>query len=517
MASKPEALGISPARLPSMTGAIAALPRWWILLFAAVCVRALTFGNPVVDVDEQFYFVTAQRMLEGALPYVDIWDRKPIGLFLLYAPAAALGTPWGILGYQMMALASVVLTAMGIARLAERAGWERGALVAALLYIFVINFADGQGGQAPVFYNLATITAMGLALPRAGDTRGDHRRIGRGMLAMLLIGIALQIKYSVVFEGLFLGLWLMWREWRLGASLAHVAKRGAGYAGMAMLPTLIAGGAYYAIGHGDAWAYANFGSIFERRSDPPLVLLVAFLKLALMLTPLLIVSALSRRMPVDDAAERPVRALYFGWLIAAVVGLIAFGTWFSHYALPVMLPASLCCAGFLGGHPTGRRIIAPLLLIVAALGGEFTVWSAYRHRGDAEELETLARAIGHGPGCLYMHSGVSIPYSYTDRCALSPWVYPSHLSRERENGAVGVDQLAEVRRIFTRRPAIVAMRPAYSGERLAVRTLVMRLLRLGGYALKGRYPLGDTTIAVYAAPVRAVAAPAPRLAVKRPS
>ena len=91
MASKSAVATPGVPRLPSLAAAIAGLPHWVILLIAAIAVRAIAFGNPVVHVDEEFYFVTAQRMLDGALPYVDIWDRKPIGLFLIYLPAAAYG------------------------------------------------------------------------------------------------------------------------------------------------------------------------------------------------------------------------------------------------------------------------------------------------------------------------------------------------------------------------------------------------------------------------------------------
>ena len=64
-----------------------------ILLLVAIAARWLTFGNPLVHVDEEFYFVTAMRMWQGALPFVDVWDRKPVGLFLLYAIPAWLGFP----------------------------------------------------------------------------------------------------------------------------------------------------------------------------------------------------------------------------------------------------------------------------------------------------------------------------------------------------------------------------------------------------------------------------------------
>jgi hypothetical protein len=318
---------------------------------------------------------------------------------------------------------------------------------------------------------------------------------------------------------MFLGLWLLWREWRLGASIGHIAKRGFGYAGMAAVPTLLAWGVYAAMGHSDAWVYANFGSILERQSDPADVLLRAALKVALILAVPLIVSGLSRHAPVKDEAEHPVRALYFGWLIAAVIGLVVFGSWFNHYALPVMAPACLCCAGFLAWHRIGRTVLTPLMLAAALGGGEYTAFSAAWHRGNAQQLETLANAIGHGEGCMYVHSGNAMLYSYTDRCAVTPWLFPSHLSRERENGALGVDQLDEVDRIFARHPEIVVMRPPYFGERMAVRDLTMRKLHKGGYALRGRYPLGDLLIDVYAAPAMAIAPPSatPRRLASKPS
>jgi hypothetical protein len=516
MAGKSAVSEARAPRLPSLAAGLAALPPWLVLLAAAIAVRAIAFGNPVVHVDEEFYFLTAQRMLDGALPYVDIWDRKPIGLFLIYLPAAAFGPVVGLWVYQAMALASVVLTSVLIIRLAERCGWGAGGLVVGLLYLFMLGFGDGQSGQAPVFYNLITAAAMVLAVPCGASAACARLRRGRAIGAIALIGVALQIKYSVLFEGMFLGLWLLWREHRLGRAKVRIGWFGVELVVVAMLPTFLAWGIYAALGHGEAWFYANLGSILDRNSDPPLVLLGAFLKVALILAPLLIVSGLSRHVPVRNESERPIRALYFGWLIASVFGLIVFGTWFNHYALPVMLPACLCCAGFLGSMPAGRRIVTPLLLLVAAVGGEFTVWSAKWHRGDARQLETLVEAIGRGPGCLYVYSGNSSLYSHSGRCALSPWVYPSHLSRERENGAVGVDQLAEIGRIFAKRPEVVVMGPAFSGERAESRRLVVAKLRAGGYTLRGNYPLGKTLLGIYAAP-GSTAGAAPRLAARSPS
>ena len=77
-----------------------------------VLVRAAGIGDIVAHGDEQFYLLTGDRMLNwGAVPYADIWDRKPVGLFLLYAGIRLLGGN-GIIAYQLSALAAVAATSL---------------------------------------------------------------------------------------------------------------------------------------------------------------------------------------------------------------------------------------------------------------------------------------------------------------------------------------------------------------------------------------------------------------------
>ena len=113
----------SSARSPSI-GANDARWSWHriILIFTLVGIlaRMREFGNPIVFTDEEFYLHVARKMWHGALPYVDIWDRKPIGLFLLYMPAAAFPLGASVYAYQAMALAAVVATAGLIVAAARR-------------------------------------------------------------------------------------------------------------------------------------------------------------------------------------------------------------------------------------------------------------------------------------------------------------------------------------------------------------------------------------------------------------
>src|SRR3546814_11309634 len=76
----------------------------------------------------------------------------------------------------------------------------------------------------------------------------ERGRLIHGLLAMFLMGLVLQIKYSAVFEGMFFGLWLMWMDWRSGVALRPTLMRGTTIAGTALIPTAVVGIYYSGIG-----------------------------------------------------------------------------------------------------------------------------------------------------------------------------------------------------------------------------------------------------------------------------
>ena len=132
-----------------------------------------------------------------------------------------------------------------------------------------------------VFHNLPVAGAAALILAN------ERRRFASDAAAMLLVGIALQIKYSVVFEGVFFGLWIMWRLRQGGMAMARVMARGVVLASVALLPTAAAAGYYAAIGQGAAFAYANFFSIAARKADPWTVQAGNLAHVTLLLAPLI--------------------------------------------------------------------------------------------------------------------------------------------------------------------------------------------------------------------------------------
>ncbi len=476
-----------------MTAIARWLPRGQLLPLTifALFVRAVTFGNPIVNVDEEFYYTVGHAMAQGAVPYVDIWDRKPFGLFLIYFPAGLFDPSTGIYVYQALALAAAVATALVVARIADHEGWRRGGTLAALLYIACLNLADGQGGQAPVFYNLLTAAAALLVV--LGTEIPSNRQRHLGIAAMALVGLALQIKYSVIFEGIAFGLWLLWQDRRQRAAPGATASYGAVLCAVALLPTAAVGAAYWVAGYGREFVYANFLSIIARRSDPIGESLGNLAVAAALLAPLLLPAMIGARRRGSAAGFIPY------WLASSAVGFLIFGSWFNHYTLPVMLPAAVGAAAFIADRRGGRVLGAALLMLVIA-AGQYILQAERRTRGTPAQFAALADAIGPGTGALYVYQGSVMLYPVTGRPAVTRYLFPTHLMLLREQGAVGVDQAAEIERIFDRRPEIVVLQSPEAGEDPAKRALAIRRLRNDGYRRYVRLPLGNKLFDLFRKP-----------------
>ncbi|USI71795.1 ArnT family glycosyltransferase [Sphingomonas morindae] len=467
-----------------------------LLLLAAVALRWRALGNPVIHIDEQFYFLVGGRMLEGALPFVDIFDRKPVGLFLIYAACRWIGGA-SPLAYQVPALLCAWATALLIHGLARRFAGPIAALGAGLLYLVWLTLAGGEGGQAPVFYTPLVAGAAALIARRLAGSRPAGWR-GTGCAAMLLIGLALQIKYSVVFEGLYLGLVLLAAAWRDGRRPAALALDALVWIGCALLPTAAAAAWYGAIGQGGAWYFANIASILARRPEAPAMVAERIRVMLALMLPLVLAVPLRRwtgARPTDAGASAALRFVD-GWAASALLGVVLFGTWFNHYALPLFAPFAAAAA------PLGRRTIGRVYLVLALAIG--TVWGQrllLRHqhsRGDARVLAAATAAARGATGCLFVYDGYPAWYDTTHSCLPTTRPFPAHLQALNEQGATGIDEVREVRRIMDARPSrVMTLTPRYAGENLAARAIVAaRLAR--GYRVLLRAPIDGRILLVYA-------------------
>lgn len=418
-----------------------------VLLLAALALRASTFGDPNVGGDETFYQTVGAAMHHGAVPYVDVWDRKPWGLFFLYYLITAIST--APIAYQLVATLFAAATAWVIAQIAMLWTNRQGAVLAALAYLVLLIPFQGYGGQSPVLYNLFMALAVLLVL-RAMPLLRDGRVSWQVPAAMLLAGLAITIKTTALFEAAFLGLWcaaLLLRAPRRGAwrAIAAWAALGAG-------PTLAIAAGYALAGYWpiywNAMVTSNLSKAPEWTSSA-IRLAIMFKQLA----PVLVVAVLSL---IDLPDER--RRFVLLWLLAAFAGVAAVPHFFLHYALPLLVPMCVAAAAFLGRRGIGPLAFAILAWLALADSRVLDFDHARRSRDAFEQLNRAIRDhddgsalfVFDGPHQLYMMAGKRFP---------TPLVFTAHLGHLMEKDVSHLSTLDEVQRVLALHPGTVVMAP----------------------------------------------------------
>ena len=429
-----------------------------VLLLLALALRAPDFGNPIIHTDEQYYLLVGDRMWHGALPYIDLWDRKPIGLFLIYAATRVLPGD-GIVAYQVVALLFAVATAWAIGRAARQIGaTQAGALIAGAAYLVWLPLLSGRAGQSPVFFNLfmATGAVLMLRLPDLARRGAVWAIIASGAGACLLAGLAIQTKYTPAVEGAMFGLAHLYYLRRAGADLAVSAATAFLWLTLGLAPTLAVIGYYHHLGPAafQAFWYDNFASIFHRAAySYPAELTVR--RLAGISAQLLLLAVCAVVTARRDWQRADIR-LAVAWLGAALVPFILLGVYFDHYALPLLPPIlTLAAVTFGRQHRVALGIVAAGLAV-------FTVEAAVRP-DDAPGVRALARVVkaNSRSRCPYVFIGDAIVYHLADTCLPTAYAFPSTLAYAPERGSTGTDEAAEVRRILATRPPVIvsASRP----------------------------------------------------------
>lgn len=428
------------------TRAITAAGVFALLLLAAILLRADTFGDPNLHGDEAFYFTVGTMMHHGALPYVDVWDRKPLGLFILYYLIAGVST--APLAYQLAATVSAAATAAAIAAMARRWTTATGGVLAGLCYLLALGPFQGFGGQSPVFYNLFVALAALIvlrALPALREGRTPKGVAG----AMLLAGLAITMKTSALFEGAYLGLAATWALWRSGARPARVLAAALPWALIGAAPALACAAAYALNGHWAEYWHAMVTSNLAKPGSWP----TAWIRLqilAAMLSPIALIAALGL------VRQNRERAFVIGWLAAAIAGLCAVPNFYVHYGLPIVVPLLVAASGFLARQPLGAGVTATLAILSCALSSPFQYGHAAKSRAAIDRLTAAAKAhVGDGP--LLLYDAPPQLYQLTGQPFVTPLVFPTHLAHGIEKDVSHLSTLGETRRVLALRPGAVVI------------------------------------------------------------
>ncbi|MCW1382732.1 glycosyltransferase family 39 protein [Novosphingobium sp. KCTC 2891] len=430
---------------------------WAILAIvaASLLLRIWWFHSPVVDHDEQLYSLIGREMLEGRLPYVEVWDRKPILLFLIYAGAHALFGP-DPAAYLVVADLFACLGAWLVFRMAALMADRATGLVAALLYLVGMGIYGCRGGQSELFFTVPCLAMTWLLLTRPGSLRAL-------CWAMLLGGLAIQIKYTAAPFCAVFGLAALAERWRAHGDPRRLLREAVLFAALGLAPTLAVTLVYAALGHFQAFAYANFLSVFDRppvtgRWHPRTLSVIG---------PLVLTIAAGVWAYFRTGRSYPPRSYgIIALMTLAALASIYFTANVIAYYYAFLVPwAVLLAVPFIDLRAGSGKVGAAILLAAFGTAANLPTRIAEGQRDERAFALLVAQVRAAGP-----HAGL---YVFTGPTALYPatghdgGVYPfaSHHSNLFEAGALGRPQQALVAEALARKPAFIVTRPDYAAHR----------------------------------------------------
>jgi hypothetical protein len=429
------------------------LAQFALLLGIALLFRGATFGEWNYDTDEQFYALVGRRLLDGATLYVDIWDRKPPALYLVYAGIASVSQ--SVLAFQLAATLSAVLGAFGISQIAQRFTGAGAALMAATAYLALLGRFGGASGQAPVWYTTLMIFAAWTIVSRLDLLRQGRidARVAAGMAAA---GLAVAFKQSAAIECGFFGLFIAGQLVRKPVNLVRTICQLAPLAAIALLPMVATFAWYWHIDHLPELWQALVTSNFSRLYEGPwgrayrMGVLLGLLGMP-------IVFAILGWLALDRAERRDGRMIFVAcWAIVAVLAVAAFPNIFYHYAIPILPPLCILSAVLFERRSVGWIAFVAMLAVSLFYGNTLNFVTRAKAHAAAAELVDYVRAETPGKRLL-VWGAPNYLYVLVRAAPPSRLAFPPHLFDGAESGVSGIDEVLEMRRIIIARPETVVV------------------------------------------------------------
>ncbi|MEM1215570.1 MAG: glycosyltransferase family 39 protein [Bacteroidota bacterium] len=420
-----------------------------LFLLLAVVIRWGTFFPSVLDHDETTYFLIGKGLLEGQTYLVDTIDTKPIGIFLIYAFFAWLGsgTLWvARLGAALaVGLSGWLLYRLGRQQTRSTAvGWGAGISYVLLVSIFS---RYGVSPNTELFFVPFTVGAFVLALR---SNVGVLHFTGAG----LLLGLAFVIKYVVAADAFALGVYLLYLGWKNGHLSRTIFRQCLPMTVVFFLPLVATYGWYASHGLGETFWFYTFEVAGRYPTDTPWSERWFFLgKFFGRFLPFTVFAVLAFRDRVDVRASWPVFLLF--WLVCTTIMTLVPGTLFGHYQIQMMVPLALLAGRwFHAARPSGRWKRPRLafwrgLVLFVTLGLSIGLYLANNRKPDVPRLVAAELQTRMQPGQqLYSGNCQHVLYHLLAQAPPTPYVHSSLLFFPHHIENLGIDLDAETDRIL---------------------------------------------------------------------
>ena len=431
-------------------------PDWRLCVFVIVAVTALTrastYGNPLYSVDDQLYLMIGNAIVKGHIPYVEIWDRKPIGIFLIYALIAKIGgnpiiTAWIVAGGFVAATTYVIML------IARYYTTKAAAIYACLIYPIALTMFKGSAGQSQLFYNLFIALAFVLFLRAVDQPYKSTER--NAALASFLCGLALIIRQTTIIESLFVGIGFLAFSFSHTRSWRSTARLGFLMAAIGATPTLLTFATFYELGHFLIYFDSTYLSIFRKDSDGFGTVMGAIYALAFM-APVAMMAILGAFRRREEGPRTIYEKALLAWTIAALFEVLIIPRFYAYYSIPLLTPL-IVSASTLFKKPVLRECFLGGMLVFAFGQGDISRFRENESsRTGFEQVVRYVRANLKG-GCLFVADGPPLLYEASGQPCRTRYLFPDHLAIATEASAIGTDSNVEAKNILAQRPTVIVL------------------------------------------------------------
>src|SRR5450432_4389184 len=183
---------------------------WAVIAFCALQILTFSVGR-----DQGIYAVVGEGVLHGKMPYKDVWDFKPPGIFVVYAFAQGLFGR-SMLSIRLVEVLGLIASVFGFMRLAETFFDRRvaGLMGGAVMALILAELEFWHTGQPEVFGGYLTTAALVLAT----SPFPARRRIAVWFGTGALFGLAFLFKPPLGGGAIVCAAYLATREQRRSGS-----------------------------------------------------------------------------------------------------------------------------------------------------------------------------------------------------------------------------------------------------------------------------------------------------------
>jgi 4-amino-4-deoxy-L-arabinose transferase-like glycosyltransferase len=434
-----------------------------IFIGTAILLRIFSFFPTVINHDESTYIVIADALLRGQTYWVDCIDTKPIGIFLIYAALLKIGGGSIFLLRAFTAL-WIAATAYFLYRAAYAfQGEEKAARATGLMYILMCSVFTfyGVSPNTELYYTLFNAIALYFVLT-------FPQRIWSTGVAGFCLGAGFMIKYTVAFDALALGLFVIGFFWQKQGKLWHLLLQGFTMLGAFFILPLATYLSYRSWGLGDLFLQYTFGVggayPAELGLDKRLGFLLDFLLRFLPITLAFAWGIYQRTKPYLLASI---------WALCVLLAINVQGKPFGHYFIQMMLPMAWLAGTFYQEGLTRPRWVEPLLrwrngaiaLSLLFLLNLFLQKKDYLDKPDhARETANYLRPRLLPNDRVYLGNYHQIVYYLLKQESPTPYVHRSLLWEKRHRAVLRIDLPKEMQRIQKINPRFVVFQPELPDE-----------------------------------------------------